>query len=105
LIFFLSLGAALKFSPNCKLESEPSFHRHETVESNLALSKRMCHFEDGRMKTGKDAPGDSKTATNGRKQKTCFLKYNLGETLEIHITGKNMEKRQNFDSTTPPPHT
>jgi hypothetical protein len=24
--------------------------------------------------------------------------------LEIHLTGKTTEKRQNFDSSTPPPH-
>jgi hypothetical protein len=41
-------------------------------------------------------------ATRGRKQKVCFLKQNLGETLEIHLTGKTTEKRQNFDSSTPP---
>jgi hypothetical protein len=29
----------------------------------------------------------------------------LGETLEIHITGKTTEKRQNFDSSTPLAHT
>jgi hypothetical protein len=33
----------------------------------------------------------------GRKQKVCFLKYNLAEMLDIHLTGKNTEKRQNFD--------
>jgi hypothetical protein len=41
-------------------------------------------------------------AARGRKQKVCLLKYNLGETLEIHLTGKTTEKRQNFDSSTPP---
>jgi hypothetical protein len=41
-------------------------------------------------------------ATRGRKQKACFLKLNLGETLEIHLTGKTTEKRQNSDSSTPP---
>jgi hypothetical protein len=34
----------------------------------------------------------------GRKQKACFLKLNLGEMLEKHLA----EKRQNFDSSTPP---
>jgi hypothetical protein len=43
-----------------------------------------------------------KMAARGRKQKTCFLKKNLGETLEIHLTGKTTEKRQNFDSSTSP---
>jgi hypothetical protein len=43
-------------------------------------------------------------ATRGRKQKACFLKQNLGETLEIHLTGKATKKRQNFDSSTPPAH-
>jgi hypothetical protein len=38
----------------------------------------------------------------GRKQKACLLKENLGETLEIHLTGKTIEKRQNFDPSTPP---
>jgi hypothetical protein len=37
----------------------------------------------------------------GGKQKACFLKYNLGETLEIHLPGKTTEKRQNSDSFTP----
>jgi hypothetical protein len=46
--------------------------------------------------------GDSKMAARGRNQKTCFL--NLGEMLEIHITGKTTKKRQNFDSSTPPAH-
>jgi hypothetical protein len=32
-------------------------------------------------------------AARGRKQKVCFLKYNPGDTLEIHITGKTTEKR------------
>jgi hypothetical protein len=41
-------------------------------------------------------------AAKGRKQKACFLKQNLEETLEIHLTGKTTEKRQNFDSSTPP---
>jgi hypothetical protein len=40
----------------------------------------------------------------GRKQKMCFLKQNLGEMLEIHLTGKTTEKRQNFDSSTTPAH-
>jgi hypothetical protein len=31
-----------------------------------------------------------------------LLKSNLGETLEIHITGKTTQKRQNFDSSTSP---
>jgi hypothetical protein len=38
----------------------------------------------------------------GRKQKACLLNLNLGETLEIHLIGKTTEKRQNFDSSTPP---
>jgi hypothetical protein len=46
--------------------------------------------------------GHSKVAARGRKQKACFLKYNLRETVEIHLTGKTTEKRQNFDSSTPP---
>jgi hypothetical protein len=37
--------------------------------------------------------GESKMATRGRKEKACFLKQNLGETLEIHITGKTTKKR------------
>jgi hypothetical protein len=49
----------------------------------------------------KQIVGDSKMATTGRKQKACFLKYNLGETLEIHLPGKTTEKRQNSDSFTP----
>jgi hypothetical protein len=32
-------------------------------------------------------------ATRGRKQKACLLKYNLGETLEIHLAGKTTKKR------------
>jgi hypothetical protein len=43
-------------------------------------------------------------ATKGRKQKACFLKYNLGEMMDIHLTGKTTEERQNFDSSTPPAH-
>jgi hypothetical protein len=43
--------------------------------------------------------------TRGRKQKACFLKLNLGETLKIHLIEKTTEKRQNFDSSTPPAHT
>jgi hypothetical protein len=39
----------------------------------------------------------------GRKQKACLLKSNLGEMLEIHLTGKTTKKRQNFDSSTPQP--
>jgi hypothetical protein len=31
----------------------------------------------------------------GRAQKACFLKQNLGETLERHLTGKTTKKRQN----------
>jgi hypothetical protein len=41
-------------------------------------------------------------AARGRKQKAYFLKENLGEMLEIHLTGKNTENRQNFDSSRPP---
>jgi hypothetical protein len=41
-------------------------------------------------------------AARGRKQKACLLKKNLGETLEIHISGKTTQKRQNFDSSIPP---
>jgi hypothetical protein len=41
-------------------------------------------------------------AARGRKQKACFLKYNLGEMLEINLAGKTTKKRQNFDSSTPP---
>jgi hypothetical protein len=48
---------------------------------------------------------DSKTVTRGRKQRAYFLKKNLGEMLEIHLTGKTTEKRQNFDSSTPPART
>jgi hypothetical protein len=40
-------------------------------------------------------------AARGRKQKVCLLKQNLGETLEIHLTGKTTKKRQNCDSSTP----
>jgi hypothetical protein len=32
-------------------------------------------------------------ATRGRKQKECFLKKALGETLEIHLAGKTTKKR------------
>jgi hypothetical protein len=45
---------------------------------------------------------DSKIAARGRKQKACLLKQNIGETPEIHLTGKTTEKRQNFHSSTPP---
>jgi hypothetical protein len=38
----------------------------------------------------------------GRKQKACLLKQNLGETLEIRLTGVTTKKRQNFDTSTPP---
>jgi hypothetical protein len=31
----------------------------------------------------------------GRKHKACFLKYHLGETLEINLAGKTTKKRQN----------
>jgi hypothetical protein len=41
-------------------------------------------------------------AAKGRKQKACFLQWNLGETLETHLAGKANEKRQNFDPSTPP---
>jgi hypothetical protein len=41
-------------------------------------------------------------AARGRKQKACLLKKNLGKMLEIHLTGKTTEKRQNFDPSTPP---
>jgi hypothetical protein len=34
-------------------------------------------------------------AARGRKQKVCFRKQNLGKMLEIHLTGKTTEKRQN----------
>jgi hypothetical protein len=44
----------------------------------------------------------SKMAARGRKQKACLLKQNLGETLEIHLTGKTTEKRQNVDPSTLP---
>jgi hypothetical protein len=40
--------------------------------------------------------------TRGRNQKACLLKQNLGEMLEIHLTGKTTEKRHNFDSSTCP---
>jgi hypothetical protein len=46
--------------------------------------------------------GDSKMAARGRKQKACFLQWNLGEMLETHLTGKATQKRQNFDPSTPP---
>jgi hypothetical protein len=50
-------------------------------------------------------PGaDSKIAARGRKQKVYFLKKNLGEMLEIHLTGKTTRKRQNLDSSTSPAH-
>jgi hypothetical protein len=39
-----------------------------------------------------------------RKQKACFLMYNLGEMLEIHFAGKTTKKRQNSDSSTSPAH-
>jgi hypothetical protein len=42
--------------------------------------------------------------TRERKQKACFLKKNFGEMLDIHLTGKTTEKRQNFDSSTHPAH-
>jgi hypothetical protein len=45
---------------------------------------------------------NSNMAARGRKQKACFLKKNLGETLETHLTGKTTKKRQNFASSTPP---
>jgi hypothetical protein len=41
-------------------------------------------------------------AARGRKQKVCLLKQNLGETLDIHLTDKTTEKRQNSDPSTPP---
>jgi hypothetical protein len=41
-------------------------------------------------------------AARGRKQKVCLLKCNLGETLEIHLTGKTTKRSQNFDPSTPP---
>jgi hypothetical protein len=47
----------------------------------------------------------SKMAARGRKQKACFLKWNLGEMLETQLAGKNTEKRQNFDPSTPPSST
>jgi hypothetical protein len=46
--------------------------------------------------------GNSKMVARGKKQKACFLKKSLGETLEIPLTGKTIEKTQNFDSSTPP---
>jgi hypothetical protein len=49
----------------------------------------------------KEQERDSKMAARGRKQKTCLL-WNLGETLKTHLVGKTTEKRQNFDSSTPP---
>jgi hypothetical protein len=45
---------------------------------------------------------NSNMAARGRKQKACFLKKNLGEMLETHLTGKTTKKRQNFASSTPP---
>jgi hypothetical protein len=45
---------------------------------------------------------DSKMAARGRKQKVSLLQWNLGETLETHLAGKAMEKRQNFDPSTLP---
>jgi hypothetical protein len=52
--------------------------------------------------TFKIIAGDSKMVTRGRKQKVCFLKKNLGETLEIHLAGKTTKKRQNSNTSTPP---
>jgi hypothetical protein len=46
----------------------------------------------------------SKSATRGRKQEACFLKQNLGETLEIYPAGKTTKKRQNVNTSTPPAH-
>jgi hypothetical protein len=43
--------------------------------------------------------------TRGRKQKACFLKQNLGETMEKHFAGKTNKKRQNSEFSTPPAHT
>jgi hypothetical protein len=40
--------------------------------------------------------------TRERKQKACFLTSNLGEMMEIHLTGKTTKKRQNSDSSTLP---
>jgi hypothetical protein len=45
---------------------------------------------------------DYKMAARGRKEKVCLLKQNLGEMLELHLIGKSTEKKQNFDSFTPP---
>jgi hypothetical protein len=45
---------------------------------------------------------DSKMVTRERKQKACFLTSNLGEMMEIHLTGKTTKKRQNSDSSTLP---
>jgi hypothetical protein len=38
----------------------------------------------------------------GRKQKACLLKENFGDMLDIHLTDKTTEKRQNFDPSTAP---
>jgi hypothetical protein len=45
---------------------------------------------------------NSRMAARRRKKKACLLKQNLGEMLEIHITGKTTKNRKNFDSSTPP---
>jgi hypothetical protein len=47
---------------------------------------------------------DSKMATRGRKQKSCFLKKTLEEMLEIHLAGKTTKNRQNSNTSTPPAH-
>jgi hypothetical protein len=41
-----------------------------------------------------------KMAARGRKQKACLLKKNLGEMLEIHLTGKPPRRGK----TLTPPH-
>jgi hypothetical protein len=43
---------------------------------------------------------DSKMAARGRKQKASPLKYNLGEMLEIYLTGKPPRRGK----TLTPPH-
>jgi hypothetical protein len=45
---------------------------------------------------------DSKMSARGRKHKACLLQWNLGETLETQLADKATEKKQNFDSSTPP---
>jgi hypothetical protein len=79
-------------------QREHNFQEIKTKYETRILHSARLYFKKIKLKKKEN----SKMAARGRKQKACLLKQSLGETLEIHLTGKTTEKRQNFDPSRPP---